>query len=79
MTCPRCGAPVPQRPGRGRPRRWCSARCRKAETARRARQRWREQRVAELTGEPGGGDLNDLNACTMDELAEALAAQAWPG
>jgi len=30
-------------------------------------------------GKPGGGDLNDLNAVAMDELAEALAAHAWPG
>jgi len=79
MTCPRCGEPVPERHGRGRPRRWCSTRCRKAETARRARQRWRERRAAVLMGKPGGGDLNDLNAVAMDELAEALAAHAWPG
>jgi len=30
-------------------------------------------------GEPGGGDLDDLNVWTVDELAEALAARAWPG
>jgi hypothetical protein len=83
MKCPRCGASVPQRPGRGRPRRWCSTACRKAEAARRARQRWQARRTAVLIGEPGGGDLDrnhsDLPARTTDELAEALAARAWPG
>jgi hypothetical protein len=40
-----------------------------------------------LIGEPGGGDpsdlpvrtMDELPACTVDELAEALAAHAWPG
>ncbi len=38
-TCPGCGAAVPRRRGRGRPRRWCSGRCRSAESSRRARLR----------------------------------------
>jgi hypothetical protein len=32
-----------------------------------------------LIGEPGGGGLDELPARTTDELAEALAARAWPG
>ena len=39
VICPGCGAAVPQRRGRGRPRRWCSDRCRSAESSRRARLR----------------------------------------
>jgi hypothetical protein len=66
VTCPRCGAAVPQRPGRGRPRRWCSDRCRKAESSRRAR-RLAARRAA-------------ARAWTLDEVAGALAARTWtPG
>jgi 5-methylcytosine-specific restriction endonuclease McrA len=45
VICPGCGAAVPQRRGRGRPRRWCSDRCRSAESSRRARQRAARQRT----------------------------------
>jgi len=43
QLCPRCGAPVPQRAGRGRPRRWCSDRCRSQATSAAAAARARAQ------------------------------------
>ena len=56
MTCPRSGAPVVQRPGRGRPRRWCSDRCRTAETLKRAHARARRAAASRTwtTGEIAG-------------------------
>lgn len=75
-SCPACGAPVHQS-GKGRPRVWCSDRCRRLASEARRGQRLGYldvdvQRAVEL--EPG--PLTDLVAANPDLLASAMRKAA---
>ena len=74
VVCPACLAVFAASAGRGRPRRWCSDRCRWRAGHAAARERARQERRAGLGDLPGLGGLPGL-----DELAGSLAALAWPG
>jgi hypothetical protein len=72
--CPACGAPVVTTAVRGRPRVFCSDRCRWNTGHRAARQRARERRRAWL---------DEWTALAGEEqlaiVAAELAARSWPG
>ena len=73
-SCPRCGDPVPIR-GKGRPRTWCSQRCRRAAyEERRAAASGAiavqlVERVVQRAVTPGGHDLSECSRRVIDSPA----------
>lgn len=72
--CPRCGSGVPSGSGRGRPRVWCSAACRRAASIeRRAAERdGRAVEVVVVSRPPTSQEDAKAVAVLLDELTETL-------